>query len=158
MTQLGLTLLGEQQVKMQLQKLSNRVINAFVKELCNQGFKTLKMALPITPMDTGDLRKSSRVLFNEKVIAQGSDDESIKIVSSVFLNLATNKIIQQIKVTVYFNTEYAFKVHEWKNPEPNWTTPGTGPDYLIKPFRQVSKTLHKDVEKAVHKALQGKVR
>lgn len=63
--------------------------------------------IPVTPMDTGDLR------------------ESLYTVSHI--------TYQGYTLEVGFDTEYAPMVHEWPSTI-NWTTPGTGNKYLERPY------------------------
>ena len=90
----------------------------------------------VCPVDTGNLRASGHVQSLESV---GNQQE-------VILGYGGPAV------------DYALKVHEWIDPEPHWSTPGTGPKYLERPFYAGLKDLELRIEKALEesaKALGG---
>lgn len=67
-----------------------------------------KWVLPVTPMDTGQLR------------------ESLYTIRDMTYN--------GVRVEVGFTASYAPEVHEWPKKKINWTTAGTGPKFLQSPY------------------------
>ena len=82
-----------------------------------------------TPKDTGALRDSysfGRV---------DSADMTVEYKFSFGANLTNDK-----------GQPYAGIVHEWYDPEVNWTTEGTGPGFLLRPvvaYQQDLKTIYR---------------
>lgn len=89
-------------------------------------------AIPITPFDTGDLRRSGYV-SQPKVV--GGD----------------------VTIEVGFGgtaAKYALRVHEWTDPEPNWSEPGTGPKYLERPFNAMRSKLPAEISASFRRDLK----
>lgn len=85
--------------------------------------RILKKSLEVTPKDTGALRKSGRVLHVPK----------------------TAKNIMRASVRYGGKGKVIYAAFVDVMPESNdWTTPGTGPDYLRKVGLQESKGITKD--------------
>ena len=91
-----------------------------IKKCCED---LLSKAVDITPMDTGELRKSGT-----------TDYDSAKKTGRVTFGGGS--------------VEYAVAVHEMPN-ETNWTEPGTGNKYLEKPLKANSDKYLKSIAKAV---------
>ena len=86
------------------------------------GHEILNKAIPLTPMDTGDLRDSGYVSW--KPGGRGA-----------------------IEVEVGFGgaaARYALAVHEMSESN-NFQEPGTGPKYLERPFDEIKPSLAREV-------------
>ena len=91
-----------------------------IKKCCED---LLSKAVDITPIDTGELRKSGT-----------TDYDSAKKTGRVTFGVGA--------------VEYAVAVHEMPN-ETNWTEPGTGNKYLEKPLKANSEKYLQSIAKAV---------
>ena len=91
-----------------------------IKKCCED---LLSKAVDITPMDTGELRKSGT-----------TDYDSAKKTGRVTFGGGS--------------VDYAVAVHEMPN-ETNWTEPGTGNKYLEKPLKANSAKYLQSIAKAV---------
>jgi hypothetical protein len=95
-----------------------------------EGLELLKEAIPLTPMDTGNLRNTG------------------------FVGFATNR--DGIEVKVGFGgtaASYALRVHELPK-ESNFSEPGTGPKYLERPFDQRKRGLARRVADELERVLE----
>ena len=116
-----------------LRRIADQSGEALAMALKRTGETLMAEAIPITPMDTGDLRRSGYV-SQPKVV--GGD----------------------VTIEVGFGgtaAKYALRVHEWTDPEPNWSEPGTGPKYLERPFNAMRTKLPSHVAASLRKDLTG---
>ena len=121
MSKFGIELSGvtPEELSDALGKLAKAAPKEFDKLLRQEAEAILAEALPITPSDTGALRKSGRV----DVLAKG--------------------------YTVGFYQYYAAAVHEMgfgpatKGQTFNWSAPNTGAKYLEKPYKKRKQTMVK---------------
>jgi hypothetical protein len=94
--------------------IDNSVINKLLGTTINEINKAGEMVLteqiiPVTPLDKGDLRKS-----------------------------LDTKHMNRKQMFFYWRSRgnlapYNLKVHEWLNPSPRWSEPGTGAKYIENP-------------------------
>ena len=94
--------------------LDNSVIKKMLETTINEINKAGEMVLteqiiPVTPLDKGDLRKS-----------------------------LDTKHMNRKQMFFYWRSRgnlapYNLKVHEWLNPSPRWSEPGTGAKYIENP-------------------------
>ena len=123
----GLTALS---LKFDNMKLAGR--EAIAEALTYEAGQVLKIANPITPKDTGALRKSGRVIAPRK--------NSIRnIVARVRWGGA--------------KAPYAAYVHEMPSTF-NYTTPGTGPQYAARAANQLAAALPESVAKFLRVGLK----
>ena len=105
---------GDREVLRRLAAIERRIPRAIDNALHEEALGLEAESAPITPVadvDGGNLRRSSQV----KQIRQG--------------------------YSVGYYTDYAIYVHEMTDPGVNWSTPGTGPKYLQKPFEKRLRTM-----------------
>ena len=117
-----------------INKAFSKAIGAYEKEIKDQ-------ILSVTPNRSGNLRASYN--FQEDIAAPKTE-------VSYVLSFGDNTTIDPDT-----GENYAAEIHQW--PEgmdqsnlsgngpmsinPNWTTPGTGPNYILGPIAQTSKQL-----------------
>ena len=83
--------------------------------------RTHAKTIPVTPRDTGEMRKTSVARVGGKVVSKGTFDGTDEVASVENMGMTlTGKVA--------FRTDYAVEVHE--SPDRNWTTPGTGAKFL----------------------------
>lgn len=58
-------------------------------------------------------------------------------------------------VIVGYDSEYAEAVHEKLDKAVNWSTPGTGPKYLERPYLENKERYKKHIKDAARKGLHG---
>lgn len=89
----------------QMDMIEKKLLTGSRSATVKVGIELLKLALEQTPKDTGDLRNSSLVKLNGKIVAQGSDKD-------VIANYTIDNSRGQFDVEVSFNTKYALRQHE----------------------------------------------
>lgn len=105
------------------ENLKDASAEAISKALVEDANTLVNMATPITPKDTGRLRKSVRIIAPPKT--------------------AKKRIIARIRWGGA-KAPYAAWVHEMPDSV-NWTTPGTGPKYAERAANMLAATLPKKV-------------
>ena len=116
-----------------LRRIADQSGEALAMALKLAGETLMAEAIPITPLDTGALRRSGYVSHPRLVGGMAT-------------------------VEVGFGgtaAKYALRVHEWTDPEPNWSEPGTGPKYLERPFNVMRTKLPSHVAASLRKDLTG---
>ena len=109
-----------------MKAMTRGIARATARATYEIGHEILNEAIPLTPMDTGDLRDSGYVSWKS-----GGGEA--------------------IEVEVGFGgaaTPYALAVHEMPTTN-NFQEPGTGPKYLERPFDKIKSTLAGQVAKRV---------
>lgn len=104
---------GVAEVKKNMQVVENKLDDQIKKSLLKAGSFLLGECIPVTPKDTGELRKSGKTYLSKK-----------------------NKEYTEKVVFGNAKAHYALKVHEMPAETTNWSEPGTSSKYLERPFRE----------------------
>jgi len=108
--------------------------SAAVSALYDEATRVINKSIPITPFDTGDLRRSA------------------------FVSMPTASGANAIEVELGYGglaSQYALAVHEMPKGT-NWQEPGTGSKYLEKPFDAATRGQAKRIElNAMKRFLSG---
>lgn len=139
---------------MNIEKALIKAINKGLKQAGEELTKTLEDfsndSLKVTPMYTGDLRRSYSLKADGKEIAKGSEQANIKV------NDVKIDIRKGVEIEASYGDkkteDYAVIVHEFR--EKNYTTPGTDFKYLERPFRNYEKEFSKAIAKGLKKVLK----
>jgi len=114
-----------------------RYRSAAVSALYDEAVRVINKSIPVTPLDTGDLRRSAFV------------SKPTPIGNSVEVELGYGG----------FASKYALFVHEMgvkSKKKINWKEPGTGAKYLEKPFNAATRGQAKRLQaNAMRKFLTG---
>ena len=148
-----------------LQNLSDNISYRVIQTLVEAGRKTLETALPMTPWDTGRLRRSGTVTLTmgnfKRDLFKGTKSGNVKKTGKQPSVRQAGKILRRFgkaQVMVHYRRpnkagdDLAIWAHEDLNPYgagtiPSARKPGTGPKYLEKAFKQRKPEIMKEFKR-----------